>query len=133
LRVALTFVANSSARNVRVGEQIQKELATLISTEAKDPRIRQVTLTGVDLSPDMRYARVMFTTLDGGAVREAALLGLQRSTSFFRARLSALLSLRVMPRLQFVYDNTVERGAYLSHLIDTAIASGPRNDSSSGN
>jgi ribosome-binding factor A len=115
---------NQSPRSSRVGEQIQRELATLISTEAKDPRVRLVTLTGVELSPDMRHARVHFTTLESGEEIDAVMQGLQRSIGFYRARLGQLLRIRVMPQLQFVYDDSVERGARLSKLIDDAVESG---------
>jgi ribosome-binding factor A len=104
-----------------VGEQIQRELATVLSTEAKDPRVRLITLTGVELSPDLRHARVLFTTLAKGEAISEVLSGLQKSTGFLRARLGQLLHIRVMPQLQFVYDDSVERGARLSKLIDDAI------------
>ena len=124
---------NQSPRSSRVGEQIQRELATLISTEAKDPRVRLVTLTGVELSPDMRHARVHFTTLGTGEEIDAVMQGLQRSTGFYRVRLGQLLRIRVMPQLQFVYDDSVERGARLSKLIDDAVESDiPANPPLSG-
>ncbi len=111
-----------SGRCARVGEQIQRELATLLSTEVKDPRVRLVTVTAVDLSPDMRHASVLFTTLEDEEGRKSVLQGLQKSSGFFRARLGELLRIRLMPQLHFVYDDSVERGARLSRLIDDALS-----------
>ena len=106
----------------RVADQIHRELSMLLATQIKDPRVGMVTLTGVEVSPDLAHARVHFTTLgdaDALALTEA---GLKRAAGFLRSELGHRLKLRVTPELRFVYDASVERGVRLSRLIDDAVA-----------
>lgn len=109
------------ARTDRVAEQIQRELAELVRLEIKDPRIRMVTLTGVEVARDYSHAKVFYTTLDGSnkAVQE----GMERASGFLRSQLAHRMKLRITPQLHFVFDASVERGAHLSQLIDQAVAS----------
>ncbi len=109
------------ARTDRVAEQIQRELAELIRLEVKDPRVRRVTLTGVEVTPDYAHAKVFYTTLEGE--NKAVQKGLEHAAGFLRSQLAHAIKLRVIPQLHFVYDASVERGAKLSQLIDEAIAS----------
>ncbi len=109
------------ARTERVGEQIQREIAELIRLEINDPRVKLVTITGVDVASDYSHAKVFFTRLDGK--QDEAKQGLERAAGFLRSRLAHSLKLRVMPQLHFVYDASVERGSHLSQLIDQAVAS----------
>jgi ribosome-binding factor A len=106
----------------RVADQIQRELPELIRQEVKDPRVGMLTITEVEVSRDLEHAKVFFTTLGGQAEHEACLQGLQRASGFLRSQLSHRMQLRVVPRLSFVYDSSVERGMELSKLIETAIA-----------
>jgi ribosome-binding factor A len=118
-------MARNPSRTERIGEQIQRDLAGLIRTELKDPRVGMVTLTGVEVSNDYRHARVFFTTLgDAGAI-ERTRLGLERAAGFLRSQLAGGLKLRVVPELHFEHDQSVARGVELSRLIDEAVASQP--------
>jgi len=108
-------------RTLRVAEQIQRELADLIRLEVKDPRVGMVTLVGVDVSPDYAHAKVFFTLLGEPAQIEAASAGLNHAAGFLRSELGHRLRLRGIPQLHFVYDESVERGARLSRLIDEAV------------
>jgi ribosome-binding factor A len=105
-------------RTQRVAEEIQRILSELIRTELKDPRVRLVTITDVDVSGDMSHAKVFVTTLDAQDERKATLAGL----AFLRSALSRRLSVRSVPQLHFVYDESVERGTRLSNLIDQAVS-----------
>jgi len=109
------------ARTDRVAEQIQRELAELVRLEIKDPRIRMVTLTGVEVARDYSHAKVYYTTLDGSS--KAVQQGLERASGFLRSQLAHRMKLRITPQLHFVFDASVERGAHLSQLIDQAVAS----------
>ena len=109
------------ARSHRIAEQIQRELAELVRLEVRDPRVRLVTLTGVELSRDHSHAKVFFTTLDPAADAEATQEGLERAAGFLRSSLSHRLSTRTVPELHFAYDESVERGVRLSKLIDDAV------------
>jgi ribosome-binding factor A len=107
-----------SPRGTRVGDQIQRVLSEIMRRELRDPRVGMVTLTGVEMSPDCAHATVLFTCLDPKHVPEA-LAGLQHAAGFLRAQLARKIQLYLTPQLRFVYDESVERGARLSQLIDS--------------
>lgn len=111
----------SPARRGRIADQIQRDLAELIRTEVKDPRVGLVTLTEVALSSDQRHARVFFTVLGDEAQAKLAEQGLRHAAGYLRARLAEVIKLRLIPELQFTYDESVARGARLSKLIDEAV------------
>jgi len=106
----------------RVGDQIQKELADLLRNEVKDPRVGAVTVTEVDVSPDLSHATVHFTHLAGRAHADDAVAALSRTAGFLRSALSHRLDLYSVPQLHFVYDDSIEAGMKLSQLIDDAVA-----------
>jgi ribosome-binding factor A len=113
---------NNASRAGRIADQIQRELAQLISNELKDPRIGLVTITDVEVTADYSHARVFVTTLSMGEnAAESALEGLRRASGFLRSRLASSLRTRTVPQLHFVYDESVERGTRLSRLIDEAV------------
>lgn len=109
------------SRTVRVADQIQRELALLIQNEIMDPRVGMVTLTGVEVTRDYAYAKVFFTTLRGIENIRIAEEGLKHAAGFLRNQLAGKIRLRVIPQLQFIYDESVERGMKLSRLIDEAV------------
>ncbi len=115
------MMAKDYARTDRVAEQIQRELAELLRLQVKDPRVRMVTVTGVEVVRDYSHAKIFYTTLDGAS--DAVQHGLERASGFLRSQLAHAMKLRITPQLHFVYDPSVERGAHLSQLIDQAIAS----------
>ena len=113
----------SGARDARIADQIQRELAEVVRTELRDPRVGGlVTLTGVELTRDKSHAKVFFTVLGAPSDAEEALHGLQRAAGFLRSQLAHRLSTRSVPELHFRYDESVERGMRLSKLIDEAVA-----------
>jgi ribosome-binding factor A len=109
------------ARTDRIAEQIRRELAELIRLEVKDPRVRKVTLTGVEVTNDHAHAKVYYTSLDGDS--PVLHQGLERAAGFLRSQVAHAMKLRITPQLHFVYDESIERGAHLSQLIDQAVAS----------
>ena len=108
-------------REERVGAEIHRELALLLRDEARDPRLAQVTVQEVRAVRDLSHAKVYFTLMDPAQakVTEAAL---NKAAAFLRRRLADQMNLRVVPRLTFVYDKSIEPGARLSSLIDKAVA-----------
>lgn len=122
------------SRAQRVGDQIQRELAMLIPREVKDPRLGFVTLTGVDVSRDLGHAKV-FITLMNSEEREtvdANLELLNEAAGYLRMLLGKAIKMRSIPQLRFYYDDSVSRGAYLSSLIDRAMASDRNNQAQDG-
>ncbi len=112
------------SRSERVVEQIRRELSQLIQLELKDPRVRLVTLTDVEITADYAHAKVFYTSLATPEHQEEIAEGLMRSSSFLRRELGKRIRIHHLPELHFVYDTSVERGTRLSQLIDEAVHSG---------
>lgn len=112
-------MAHDHSRSRRVAEQIRQELAEILRREVKDPRVGGVTLTAVEVSVDLEHAKVWFTHLLGEP--DDTLRGLRHAGGFLRRELAHRMRLRAVPELSFHYDESVERGARLSHLIDEAV------------
>ena len=110
------------SRSLRVADQIQRELADLLRHEIKDPRIDQITITTVEVTRDYSYAKVFYTTLVDPEKITLVEKGLEKANGFLRSSLSKRIQLRVVPRLIFVYDKSIEHGAYMSKLIDEAVS-----------
>ena len=108
-------------RSDRVAEQVRRDLADLIQSELKDPRVGMISLTAVELTPDYAHAKVFFTTLDAEHLEEVE-RGLKRAAGFLRRELGRRIHIHTLPELHFVYDNSLERGASMSLLIDKASA-----------
>jgi ribosome-binding factor A len=115
----------STARLARIADQIQRELSDLIREELRDPRVKLVTVTGVELTRDQSHAKVFFTTLGSPEEAQACGAGLAKAAGFLRAGLAHRLSTRTVPDLHFAFDDSIERGVRLSRLIDEAVAPHP--------
>jgi ribosome-binding factor A len=115
-------VKRPSQRAQRVADQIQREVADLIANNVKDPRVGRVTLTEVDVSPDLSHATIRFTHLAGKEHAAEAVQALARTAGYLRSELSHRLDLYSVPQLHFVYDDSIESGMRLSQLIDDAVA-----------
>jgi ribosome-binding factor A len=113
-------LAKNPSRLGRIADQIQRDLAELIRTQLKDPRVGFITLTGVEVTQDHRHAKVFFTVLGEDIAIATAKQGLDRAAGFLRSGLAETLRLRIVPELHFVYDESVARGDRLSRLIDQA-------------
>lgn len=109
------------SRSQRVVEQIQRELAELIRTEVKDPRVGFITLTGVEITPDYAHAKVFFTSMTGEESVPGILVGLRRASGFLRRELGRKVRIHTTPELHFVYDRSVEEGSRMSRLIDDVV------------
>jgi ribosome-binding factor A len=113
-------------RTRRVGEQIRRELAELIRDELRDPRLALISMTSVEVSRDIAYARIYVTLMGDPAERNERVAELNRAAPLLRRDLGRRMRLRVIPKLEFRYDEVVEQGARLSALIDAAVASDTR-------
>jgi ribosome-binding factor A len=102
-------------RSQRVGDRIREELARLLSEEVRDPGVGFVTITGVDLSPDMRNARVHVSAL--GKSEETVLRALRRATPFLRRGLARRAGLRFTPELRFAIDPSIAQGSRVDRLL----------------
>ena len=109
------------SRSIRVADQIQREIALLVVHEVADPRVGDVTVSGVDLSPDLRHAKVLVTP-GRGTDGDASVVALNRAAGFLRSRLGRRVRMRRVPRLVFEHDRTLEHALRIDALIDGAIA-----------
>jgi ribosome-binding factor A len=113
-------VKKKSGRPQKLGDLIQREVSDLIRLEVRDPRVGMITITSVDVSPDMTHAKIYFTVLEKDKLQDT-LEGLKRSAGFLRAQLAKRVQMYTTPELRFLYDESVERGDRLSRLIDAAL------------
>ena len=111
-----------SGRQRKIEAQLQRVLAELIAREVKDPRVGNVTITGVSLAADMGAAKVYFTPFASAHRPEEGQSGLARAAGYLRGEAGRRLALRHAPRLDFVFDDTAEKAARLTGIIDRAVA-----------
>ncbi|MEQ1437721.1 30S ribosome-binding factor RbfA [Fontimonas sp. SYSU GA230001] len=108
-------------RKLRIGAQIHSELAALVRDELSDPRVADVTITSVDVSPDLRNARVLVSLLGDDQRLADAVEGLQHAAGRLRGVLGRRLSLRYVPQLRFAADVGLREGDRLNALIRDAV------------
>lgn len=101
----------------RINEEIQKELSELIRT-VKDPRVQGlISVTGVETTADLKYAKVFVSVLDKTSEKEV-LKGLKSASGYLRRELGHALSLRATPELTFVADDSIGQGAHIKEIIE---------------
>lgn len=101
----------------RLGHIFIEEISKIIAEEVKDDEIKFVTITAVDISSDLSYAKVYFTTLIDSE-RENITKALNRASSFIRGKLCDVVEIRKMPELNFVYDTSIEYGQKIEKLLE---------------
>ena len=117
-------MARYYARTDRVGQQIQKEIAVILMREVKDPRLSMTTVSAVEVTRDLAYAKVFvtfFTNEQEEIVTSVEVLN--EAAGFIRSLLAKRLRARIMPNLRFVYDKSMAEGVRMSSLVDNAVAS----------
>ena len=119
-------MAREFKRSDRVAQELQKEVAIILQREVKDPRIGMVTVSDVEVSSDLAYAKVFVTFLfdhDESAI-EQGMKGLEKASPYIRSLLGKAMRLRIVPELRFVYDQSLVEGMRMSNLVTNVI----RND-----
>ena len=106
-----------SRRTERLAEEIREEVALLIASELKDPRIGFVTVTRVEVTPDLRTARIYVGVLGTEKQRTTSLAGLKQGAGFLRRALGRTLRLRYTPELLFQYDEGLEASDRVAKLL----------------
>lgn len=102
----------------RVNEALREVLSARIAAGLKDPRIGFVTVTGVDTSPDLHSARVYVSVLGSESDREESLEGLNSSHGYLQATIAGELRMKRTPTLEFVHDDSIDRGFRISELLE---------------
>lgn len=106
-------------RPQRVGDLLLREVAQILQKDVKDPRVKFAALTGVDVSPDLRVARVYFTAISDAASPEEVGKGLHSACAFIRREVGRRTRLKVVPELRFVHDESFERGFRLQEILES--------------
>lgn len=116
-------MAKESSRTYRVADQIQRELADILRSGVKDPRLPEmVTISDVSVSRDLSVATIYFTLVDKERRQDADFV-LNRAAGFIRMELSRRIQLRSVPQLRFRYDDSIEKGEHIESLIQSALES----------
>lgn len=121
-------MAREFARTDRVGQEIQKEIAMIIQREVKDPRLGMVTVSAVEITRDLAYAKIFVTffTLEGQNIDESIKV-LNEASGFIRTLLAKKIKARIMPELRFIYDSSMVEGVRMGTLVDKAVAEDRKN------
>lgn len=115
-------MAKEFSRTQRVAQQLQKELAVILQREIKDPRIGMATISSVDVSRDMGYAKIYVTFLTvGEQTPESSLEALRELAPYIRSLLGKQIRLRVTPELNFIFDKSLTEGMRISNLVTQAV------------
>ncbi len=113
-------MSRQTARTRRVAELLQQELGPMVQRELRDPRLLWVSILTVDVAPDLGFARVYYSCMpetEAAKDRKEVQMSLERATGYLRKRLSRCLTLRTVPELRFIYDDALERGDRIQHLL----------------
>ena len=112
-------MGKDNPRRKRLGEQIQRELSELLRRDVKDARIGNVTVTAVDVTPDLRAAKVHYLVFGHEGPDPRVQAGLDSAAPYLRSALTRALQIRFTPTLSFVLDDSIARGVRLTQLIDS--------------
>ena len=114
-------------RQGRINDEMQKELATIMR-EVKDPRVSGafISITGVEATPDLKFAKVYYSVLTGDKKEIAK--GLKSSAGFIRGQLARKMNLRMTPELTFCEDNSIAYGAHISKILSGIEISEPEEE-----
>lgn len=109
-------------RTVRISEEMKREISSIIQGELKDPRLsRLISVTNVNVTKDLRYAKVFVSIMGNDEEKKNAIDGLKSAAGFIRREVGHRIQLRYTPEIQFELDNSIEHGAYISKLINEAV------------
>ena len=104
-------------RPTRVGELLQAEIADLLVRQLKDPRLSMATISRVDVSPDLREARIYVSRVGSEDEQKETMAGFDRAVGFIRGQLGRRLKLRYTPTLTFLLDTAIADGVRISRLL----------------
>lgn len=104
-------------RQEKLGEQIAVEVSDLLRTRIKDPRVGFASITHVEVSGDLRHAKIFVSVMGEPAEKKSTIEALHHATGFLRHELAARLTVRFMPEIVFKLDNSIEQGSHILGLI----------------
>jgi len=104
-------------RQEKLGEQIAAEVSDLLRTRVKDPRVGFASITHVEVSGDLRHAKIFVSVMGEPDEKKSTIEALHHATGFLRHELAARLTVRFMPEINFKLDNSIEQGSHILGLI----------------
>lgn len=107
----------SSRRQLKAAEAIREVVATAVLTDMRDPRVRDVTVIAVDVSPDMREAKVSVSVMGDDAQKQLSIRGLQNAAGYLQSKIANRLDTRYTPRLSFELDRGQENALAVSEIL----------------
>lgn len=107
----------NNVRANRVAEQIKKEMTDILMREVKDPRIKFVTVTGVDVTGDLQQAKIYISVLGSEEEKAETLKGLSKASGFIRSEIGKRIRLRKTPEISFHFDESIEYGNRIEELL----------------
>lgn len=108
----------SSHRTARISEEIKRELSQMIREDLKDPRVKGlISITHVDVTNDLRYAKVFVSALGDSEQNRDIIKGLDKAGGYLRSELAKRLQLRFTPELTFKHDSSIEYGSKISRIL----------------
>ena len=111
-------------RKERVAQMIIRHLAVILRSDVKDPRVAKLSISDVEVTKDLRQAKVFVTSLlDEQADIDDAMQALEKANGYLRRQLASVIDMRHCPQLIFAYDNSISEGARMSALIEKALHS----------
>ncbi len=113
-------MAKEFSRSRRVAQQLQQEIARILQRDVKDPRVGMVTVSSIDVSRDLAYAKVYVTffNIDNDEERiKEGIEALESASGYIRSLVGSAMKLRIVPELRFLYDNTLVEGMRMSNLV----------------
>ncbi|MCR5221406.1 MAG: 30S ribosome-binding factor RbfA [Lachnospiraceae bacterium] len=110
----------NSIKNTRINSEVMKDLADIIRSQIKDPRIAPMTcVTGVEVAPDLKTCKAFISVLGDDEARNKTLEGLRSAEGYIRRQLAQDLNLRNTPEITFIPDTSIEYGMHMSEIIDS--------------
>jgi len=109
----------NSIKNIRINEEVYRELANIVRGEIKDPRISPLTsVVAVEVAPDLKTCKAYISVLGDDEARKSTYQGLKSAEGFIRSQLAKRINLRNTPAITFIMDNSIEYGVNMSKLIE---------------
>jgi len=119
-------------RALRIAEQVRREVAELLHSGVKDPRVGMVTISDVEVSRDLKHAKIYFTVLGDQDLIDSSQTGLDSAVGFLRHELGKRLKVRTVPDLRFIYDHSLLQGERIDALIEEGLSETQTPNSTAG-
>lgn len=119
----------NSIKNIRINDEVMRELSNIIRGEVKDPRINPFTsVVAVEVAPDLKTAKAYISVLGDEQSQKDTIAGLKSAEGYIRHQLARSINLRNTPEIKFILDQSIEYGINMSHKIDEAMKNIPKED-----